>query len=89
MQIVSGQRRFLFRFIDLVSTKQLLCVVLSCSYRYVVVLVESLAGSGHQFAVKKPKLEAQKIERYCFDPISESEATASILSVSLRLWLRL
>ena len=39
--------------------------------RYVVVLVESLAGSGHKFAVKRQKLDAERVERYCFDPISK------------------
>ena len=36
--------------------------------RFVLVLLESLSGSGHRFAARRPKLLGEKLEKYRFDP---------------------
>ena len=38
-----------------------------CSYRFVLVLMESLAGSGFTYAARRLKL-GDKLEQYRFDP---------------------
>ena len=43
------------------------CSIKMCLCRFVLVLLESLSGSGHRFAAVRPKL-GDKLEKYRFDP---------------------
>jgi len=36
-------------------------------FRFILVLMQSLSGSGHNFAVRRPRL-ADKLELFRFDP---------------------